>query len=75
MDKAVKAAGEAFRLGSPWRTMDACERGHLMYKLADLMEQNKAELAVRFPQPLYEALYIFYLHTFSMLKLIFIVEV
>ena len=41
------------------------------------MEQNKAELAVSFPQPLYEALYSFYLHTFShvkIFKLIFIVE-
>ena len=46
VDKAVQAAREAFRLGSPWRTMDACDRGHLLYKLADLMEQNKAELAV-----------------------------
>ncbi len=46
VDKAVKAAQDAFRLGSPWRTMDACERGHLMYKLADLIEQNRAHLAV-----------------------------
>ena len=37
VDKAVKAAKEAFKLGSPWRTMDASERGHLLYKLADLM--------------------------------------
>ena len=37
VDKAVKAAKEAFKLGSPWRTMDASARGHLLYKLADLM--------------------------------------
>ena len=40
VDKAVKAAKEAFKLGSPWRTMDASERGHLLYKLADLMGKN-----------------------------------
>ncbi|KHJ87607.1 aldehyde dehydrogenase family protein, partial [Oesophagostomum dentatum] len=45
VDKAVKAAGDAFRLGSPWRTMDASERGKLMYKLADLMERDRVVLA------------------------------
>ena len=35
----MKAAQEAFRLGSPWRTMDASERGRLLYKLADLIER------------------------------------
>lgn len=45
--KAVKAAKEAFRLGSPWRTMDASQRGKLLWKLADLMEENQALLAVR----------------------------
>merc|ERR1712080_164501 len=34
---AVRAATEAFRLGSPWRTMDASRRGELLYRLADLM--------------------------------------
>jgi hypothetical protein len=28
---------EAFKLGSPWRTMDASQRGNLLNKLADLM--------------------------------------
>lgn len=46
LDKAVKAANEAFRLGSPWRTLDASERGRLLYKLADLIERDAAYLAV-----------------------------
>ena len=45
IDKAVKAACEAFKLGSPWRTMDASERGRLIYKLADLIERDKDYLA------------------------------
>ncbi|XP_002730825.1 aldehyde dehydrogenase, mitochondrial-like [Saccoglossus kowalevskii] len=38
---AVKAAREAFKLGSPWRCMDASARGRLLYKLADLVERDK----------------------------------
>ncbi|XP_078371899.1 aldehyde dehydrogenase, mitochondrial-like [Oculina patagonica] len=45
VDVAVKAAKEAFKLGSPWRTMDASERGRLLNKLADLMERDQAYLA------------------------------
>ncbi|XP_067039611.1 aldehyde dehydrogenase, mitochondrial-like [Acropora muricata] len=45
VDIAVKAAKEAFKFGSPWRTIDASERGRLLYKLADLMERDKAYLA------------------------------
>jgi len=45
VDKAVAAATEAFRLGSPWRTMDASERGVLLNKLADLMERDRVYLA------------------------------
>ncbi|XP_075067084.1 aldehyde dehydrogenase 1A1 [Mixophyes fleayi] len=40
VEKAVKAAREAFQLGSPWRRMDASERGKLLNKLADLMERD-----------------------------------
>ena len=47
IDIAVQAAKEAFRLGSPWRRMDASERGKLMNKLADLMERDAIYLAVR----------------------------
>lgn len=36
VDKAVAAARAAFKLGSPWRTMDASARGALLHKLADL---------------------------------------
>lgn len=35
------------RLGSPWRRMDASERGHLLYRLADLLERDRTYLAVR----------------------------
>jgi len=45
VDKAVEIAKEAFKLGSPWRRMDASRRGALLYKLADLIEQNMAYLA------------------------------
>ena len=44
IDLAVKAARRAFDSG-PWRTMDARDRGRLLYKLADLIEQNIDELA------------------------------
>jgi aldehyde dehydrogenase (NAD+) len=44
VDKAVKAARRAFETG-PWRKMNARERGRLINKLADLIEQNKEELA------------------------------
>ncbi|XP_020825856.1 aldehyde dehydrogenase, mitochondrial [Phascolarctos cinereus] len=45
VDKAVKAAREAFRHGSPWRKMDASERGKLLNRLADLIERDRAYLA------------------------------
>ena len=44
VDLAVKAARDAFDNG-PWRTMDARERGALMMKLADLIEEELDELA------------------------------
>ncbi len=44
VDAAVKAARAAFDSG-PWSKMDARDRGRLMNKLADLMEQNREELA------------------------------
>ncbi|KOX70125.1 Aldehyde dehydrogenase, mitochondrial [Melipona quadrifasciata] len=45
IDMAVQAANKAFKLGSPWRTMDASQRGVLLNKLADLMEENRIYLA------------------------------
>ena len=44
VDLAVAAARKAFEQG-PWGKMDARERGRLMHKLADLMEENIDELA------------------------------
>ncbi|XP_077997198.1 aldehyde dehydrogenase, mitochondrial-like [Glandiceps talaboti] len=45
VDIAVKAAREAFKLGSPWRTMDASDRGVLLNKLADLIERDREYIA------------------------------
>lgn len=45
IDAAVKAARKAFDDG-PWSRISAAERGHLMYKLADLMEAHQEELAI-----------------------------
>ncbi|KAL1375269.1 hypothetical protein pipiens_017587 [Culex pipiens pipiens] len=45
VDIAVAAARDAFKLGSPWRRMDASKRGQLLYKLADLMERDRVYLA------------------------------
>ena len=42
----MQAAASAFKLGSPWRTMDASQRGRLLYKLADLVERDLDYLAV-----------------------------
>src|ERR1700680_1105665 len=44
IDLAVKAARKAFEEG-PWPKMNASERGRLINKLADLIEQNREELA------------------------------
>ncbi len=45
IDAAVKAARQAFDSG-PWSKMSASERGKLIWKLADLLEQNLEEFAV-----------------------------
>uniref|UniRef100_A0A4W3HMA3 aldehyde dehydrogenase (NAD(+)) n=1 Tax=Callorhinchus milii TaxID=7868 RepID=A0A4W3HMA3_CALMI len=45
LNDAVKAAKETFRLGSPWRTMDASHRGVLLNRLAGLIERDKLYLA------------------------------
>jgi len=47
VEAAVKAANDAFKLGSEWRTMDASKRGKLLHRLADLMERDRLYLAVR----------------------------
>jgi aldehyde dehydrogenase (NAD+) len=44
VDKAVRSARRALESG-PWATMDAAERGRLMFKLADLVERDAKDLA------------------------------
>ncbi|MEE9405199.1 MAG: aldehyde dehydrogenase family protein [Algisphaera sp.] len=44
IDLAVKAARQAFDTG-PWSKMTASERGRLIWKIGDLIEQNADELA------------------------------
>ena len=44
VDKAVAAARAAFDKGA-WRKMSASARGVLMNRLADLIEENREELA------------------------------
>ncbi|XP_041111111.1 mitochondrial 10-formyltetrahydrofolate dehydrogenase-like isoform X1 [Polyodon spathula] len=44
VDRAVAAAKDAFETG-PWGNMNARDRGRLLYKLADLMEEHQEELA------------------------------
>jgi len=44
VDKAVNAAAAAFETGE-WANMNARDRGKLLFRLADLMEKHKEELA------------------------------
>src|SRR5699024_7778475 len=44
INKAVNAAKRAFEEG-PWSKMSPAERGHLMYKLSMLIEENQREIA------------------------------
>lgn len=44
IDLAVEAAHKAFHEG-PWTKLTTAERSHLMYKFADLIEENREELA------------------------------
>lgn len=45
IDAAAEAAAAAFRRGSAWRTMDASARGALLFKLADLLERDREQVA------------------------------
>ena len=45
VDRAVRAARRALEAG-PWATMDARDRGALLHKLADAIQQEREELAV-----------------------------
>src|SRR5215467_5901409 len=44
IDRAVRAARKAFESG-PWPAMSPSERGRLLWKLAELIDQNREELA------------------------------
>lgn len=44
VDRACKAAYRAFKVGE-WGKMNARDRGQLLYRLADIMDQHKEELA------------------------------
>ncbi|MFD1037542.1 aldehyde dehydrogenase family protein [Virgibacillus byunsanensis] len=44
IDTAVAAAKKAFEEGE-WTKMEAAERSHLIYKFADLLDENREELA------------------------------
>jgi len=44
VNKAVRAAKDAFEKGQ-WGKMNARDRGNIMYRLADLMDKHKEELA------------------------------
>jgi phenylacetaldehyde dehydrogenase len=43
--RAIEAAAAAFAPASPWNKLTAAARGRLMFRLADLMEEHKEELA------------------------------
>jgi phenylacetaldehyde dehydrogenase len=46
IDRAVRAARRAFDDDSPWRRMNASDRGRLIWKIAELIEENGDELAM-----------------------------
>ena len=46
IERAVRAARKAFADDSPWRRMNASDRGRLIWRIADLIEQHGDELAM-----------------------------
>jgi phenylacetaldehyde dehydrogenase len=46
INKAVKAARKAFADDSPWRRMNASDRGRMIWKISELIEENADELAM-----------------------------
>ena len=46
IDRAVRAARRAFDDDSPWRRMNASDRGRLIWRIADLIEEHADELAM-----------------------------
>src|SRR5690606_12019799 len=45
IDRAVRAARAAFEPGSPWRRTTPRRRAHLLWRMADLIEEHADELA------------------------------
>ena len=46
IEKAVKAARRAFADDSPWRRMNASDRGRLIWRISELIEEYAEELAM-----------------------------
>ena len=46
IERAVKAARRAFADDSPWRRMNASDRGRLIWQISELIEENADELAM-----------------------------
>jgi phenylacetaldehyde dehydrogenase len=46
IDRAVRAARAAFDDDSPWRRMNASDRGRMIWKISELIEENADELAM-----------------------------
>jgi len=46
IERAVRAARKAFADDSPWRRMNASDRGRMIWRIADLIEQHGDELAM-----------------------------
>jgi phenylacetaldehyde dehydrogenase len=46
IERAVKAARRAFADDSPWRSMNASDRGRLIWRISDLIEEHADELAM-----------------------------
>jgi phenylacetaldehyde dehydrogenase len=46
IDRAVRAARRAFDDDSPWRKMSASDRGRVIWRISELIEENADELAM-----------------------------
>jgi len=46
IERAVKAARKAFADDSPWRRMNASDRGRLIWRISELIEEHADELAM-----------------------------
>src|SRR6478609_1083952 len=46
VDRAVRAARKAFDYDSPWRRMNASDRGRLIWRISELIIENADELAM-----------------------------